>query len=97
MTLKLCYALISTVARLAGSTHAALMRGGRARWAVTARHVALWLLRHCFGLSYPESARALQLRDHTSAINACRRVDDEIRAGKGWRLDLLVETIGALA
>lgn len=45
-----------------------------------ARHVAAWLLRDQ-GLSYPEIGRVLA-RDHTTAINSCRRVGSSVALGE---------------
>lgn len=46
---------------------------GRKAKATEARHVACWLLRDA-GRTYPEIGRRIK-RDHTTAINAVRRVD----------------------
>jgi hypothetical protein len=41
-----------------------------------ARLLAAYTLRHYEGLSYPEIARALGFRDHTSALYLVRRVEE---------------------
>lgn len=43
------------------------------------RFVAMWLLHRWAGLSYPETARALGLTNHTSAIYGVRVVEDDPR------------------
>lgn len=40
-----------------------------------ARHVSMWLLRNCCGLSYPATAHAVGRADHTTAMSAVRRID----------------------
>nr|MBA3782859.1 hypothetical protein [Nocardioides sp.] len=52
-----------------------IIGAGRSREYVQARMVAAWLLRQT-GRSYPEIG-ALLGKDHTTAINACRRVDTD--------------------
>jgi chromosomal replication initiation ATPase DnaA len=66
--------------------------GGMARPLVPVRHVAYWLLRHLGGASFPEAARALGGHDHSTAIVACRKVEQDIANG-GPRLDVLMQFI----
>lgn len=46
---------------------------------VTARHVAMWLARDMTTLSYPQIGRAFGDRDHTTIMNAARRIDRLMR------------------
>jgi chromosomal replication initiation ATPase DnaA len=48
--------------------------------------VAMWLVRNWAGLSLPKTARAVGLKDHTSAIAAVRKVER--------RADLMAEAKG---
>lgn len=64
--------------------------------AVRARHVAAWLLREA-GRSYVEIGRVLG-RDHTTAINSVRRVEEEpalLAVAADLRAGLLGEASGA--
>lgn len=42
---------------------------------INARHIAAWVLREHFGMSYPAIGHKLGGRDHTTAMNAVRRVN----------------------
>lgn len=84
------------VAKLSKLTRRDIIGCRRAKHVVAARHVVAWLIRNVFGVSFVEVAHWLHMLDHTSAMNACWRVDSELRNG-GLRADLLIETIGEMA
>lgn len=50
-----------------------ILGDSRDRYALNARHVAMWLMRDA-GRTYVEIGEEMG-RDHTSVINACRRVE----------------------
>lgn len=52
-----------------------LIEGGKVPHLADARAVAMWLLRAWAGRSYPETARAVGLKNHTSAMAGVRKVD----------------------
>ena len=97
MTFEVFHRLVDIVARVAGVTRRAILGCSRMRVVVTARHVCSWLIRNLFGLSFPSTASALRQLDHTSAMNACRQMEKEIRRGEGHRFELLLVVIGELA
>lgn len=51
-----------------------LLCPSRSKTVAHARQVAIWIARQTLGLSYPELGRAF-LRDHSTCISACRRID----------------------
>ena len=67
---------VSAADLLGTSRHALIVR---------ARHVAMWLVRDLLKASYPETAKALNRGDHTTAMSATKalgrlmQIDDELR------------------
>lgn len=57
------------------------------RTIVLARNVAMHMARKLTGMSFPEIARSMGNRDHTTVLHACRRMDKllETDAGVTWR------------
>jgi chromosomal replication initiator protein len=53
----------------------ALRSSVRRRALVTARGVAVYLARHCAGMSFPEIGRYFGGRDHTTVMHSCRRTE----------------------
>ncbi len=51
----------------------------RTRGVVTPRMIAMYLVRKHTDASYPEIGRAFGGRDHSTAINACRRIDWQLK------------------
>lgn len=68
---------LSAVARHFGVTFAELLGRDRHSRIANARHVVAWLLRQ-HGLSYPEIGRALGGRDHTTAMNSVRAIEEAV-------------------
>lgn len=62
-----------------------LLYGGRHRTHLLARHTAMWAARTYLGSSLKELGRAFKA-DHTTVINACRRVE-WLRDDCGWRFE----------
>jgi len=62
---------------------------------VEARQVAMYLLRELLGLSYPFIGEKLGKRDHTTAIYACEKVEQEVNKNPGFsqRVMLIKELI----
>jgi len=52
----------------------ALMRRGRTKTIVLARHIAMYLCREKLKLSYPEIGSVFGERDHTSAMQAVKKI-----------------------
>ncbi len=52
-----------------------LLDGGKTPRAARPRAVAMWLLRHHAGLSFPAIASALGMHHHTSVMDGCARVE----------------------
>ena len=50
----------------------------RARPLVTARHVAMYLVRTLTDFSYPAIGRVFGGRDHTTCINACEKIEGQM-------------------
>jgi len=50
----------------------------RARPLVTARHVAMYLVRNLTQFSYPAIGRVFGGRDHTTCINACTKIEGQM-------------------
>jgi len=68
-------AICQTVAEYYGWSSAdEILRRGRSKSVCEARHVAIWLARRKFGLSYPELGREFGL-DHTTCMNSVQRVE----------------------
>jgi chromosomal replication initiation ATPase DnaA len=67
--------VVRAAADLYGTTPEAIRGPARDKSIASARMVACWLLRQT-GLSYPEIGRAVD-RDHTTAIHACRVIDND--------------------
>ena len=65
---------VQEVAAELGTTPEALWEHTRTPAMVRARVLAMWLLRHRHGFSYPAIGRALR-RDHSSAIHGVAKVD----------------------
>ena len=70
----------SLVAARMGVTVCDIVSARQTRSAVTPRHVAMWLARHCTTASLPAIGFAFGNRDHTTVINAVRRIDDRMEA-----------------
>jgi chromosomal replication initiation ATPase DnaA len=56
--------------------------------------VCVWLLRNVAEMSWAE-AGLLVRKDHSTAFNACKRVDEDIR-NDGRRALLLTDVVGAM-
>lgn len=50
----------------------------RVRWLCRVRHILTWEIYTLYGLSFPRLGRIFGGRDHTTAINSVRRVEDEL-------------------
>lgn len=55
---------------------------------VRPRHVAIYLAREMLSASYPEIARRLGGRDHTTAIHACRKIAAKIKTDMALAWDV---------
>lgn len=53
----------------------------RHRTIAEARHVAVWVTRKVLGLSFPELGREFGNRDHTTMMNAFRRIESLVAIG----------------
>jgi hypothetical protein len=70
---------------LAGELNLLLGRD-RHKSIAAARHVAMWVTRKRYAMSFPDIGAVFGGRDHTSAMSACRRVEKNIRDGKPFGL-----------
>ncbi len=63
----------------------------RRRWAnvAEARHEAIWLLREATEMSFPVIARAVGMRNHTSALSAHRKIASRADHNAVYREQLL--------
>ena len=68
------------VADRMGVTVCDIVSARQTRSAVTPRHVAMWLARHCTTASLPAIGFAFGNRDHTTVMNGIRRIDDRMEA-----------------
>lgn len=86
--------IIRAVADYHGTTVDRIMFGGRPKSLAAARHDAMWLLRIIAGMSYPETARAVGLRNHTSAMHGVEMAVQRNASspGRGEALLALVTT-----
>jgi len=71
--------VFAAIACRSGLVRADLVRKDRHKRVALFRHVAAWLMREAFGLSFPELGREFGNRDHTTMMNSVRNVD-------AWRL-----------
>lgn len=97
MSFSILNKLADIAARLVRITRRDVFSVSKQKHIVAARHVIAWIVRNVFSMSLPDTARAMRMLDHTSALNACRQVDRELQAGKGRRADLLFDVMGELA
>lgn len=82
----------------AAHVHLGSLRGERRFGSIVrTRFAAAWLMRNCLGMSYPKIGQALGGRDHTSALNACRRIDSALMLPSSSLVDHLLMIIERLA
>ena len=70
----------------------------RARINARPRHVAMWMSRNLLKRTYPEIAAKFKRRNHTTAMNAVREIDERILVDNAtWAIvrDLLIELNGS--
>jgi chromosomal replication initiation ATPase DnaA len=58
-----------------------ILRRDRHKTPAAARQCCMFVLRSQLGFSYPEIGRELGNRDHTTAMHACRKVDQLLTKG----------------
>lgn len=69
--------VIDLVAQFYGYDEATLLARDRHKYVARARAVMMWIIRERGGFSFPEIGRALDNRDHTTVMTACRRVNED--------------------
>lgn len=79
---------MGVIARRSGCTQGDLLSSSRRAPAALARHVAMFVLRHEAGWSFPRIARALHRKDHTTAMHACTVVADRVRVDPDLRREV---------
>lgn len=55
---------------------------------VVPRQIAMYLMRHELGLSFPKIASALGGRDHTTAMHSVSKIDGQMEANENLRLEI---------
>ena len=71
--------IVWAVGVVLGVTRAQLLGPARGKRSVqAARMLAMYLCRQLLGASYPAAARAVHRDDHTTAMHACRMVEEAI-------------------
>jgi chromosomal replication initiator protein len=76
-------AVLEAVARHFGVTVDDLRGKARHKEIVAPRHLAMYLLREDYRLSYPQIGQLLGGKDHTSVLHACEKIGQELaRAGE---------------
>lgn len=86
--------IFTAVAQYFEVTEVQIVSESRDQLVMKARHVVCWLLRD-HGMSYPAIGKALGGRDHSTAINSVRRVQESADLGK--HADAVRERIRAAA
>lgn len=71
------YTIRAIVCEVFGCTEDELRSKCRSKSLVDARHLAMWFMRECIKMSYPEIGREFSNRDHTTVIHAFRKVERE--------------------
>ncbi len=71
--------VLDAVAEQFGMTPDAIVAPGRQQYLAEARHVASWIMHRRLGVSLPQVAILLGRRDHTTALNSVRRVEESPR------------------
>jgi hypothetical protein len=71
-------AILRAAAEEFGVPLAEILSESRERYVVDARHAAMWALRQHVELSYPDIGQIFNGRDHTTAMNAVRRVEGKV-------------------
>ncbi len=74
--------ILEAVAETYGFTVEELIGPKRVRPLVTARHVAMYLVRSLTEYSYPMMGRVFGGRDHTTCINACNKIEGQMSERK---------------
>ena len=74
-------ACLAAVADSFATTRKAILGTCRVPALVEARHAAFWLMRKRVKLSFPEIARALGGRHHTTVMYGCDRIARRLRGG----------------
>ncbi|MDD5711004.1 MAG: ATP-binding protein [Candidatus Colwellbacteria bacterium] len=75
-------AIITRVTRQYGLTKREILGQSRQGRLITPRHMIAYLLRKELGISFPNIAKILNRRDHTTAIYACNKIDNLIKEGR---------------
>jgi chromosomal replication initiator protein len=57
-----------------------LVSKSRSRPLTTARHIAMYIMRECTGLSLVKIGEIFGGRDHTTVLHGIKKVEDEMRA-----------------
>lgn len=78
-----------------GITRADILSPNRKARCVVARHVAMWIARQTTKLSLPEIGRRFGGRDHTTALNAIRKIEALRERDQHWRehIDAIMERV----
>lgn len=74
--------IISMVADAFGVSHLDIVGDRRFPKIVIARQVCFYLMRECTGLSFPEIARRVGDRDHTTALHGANKIAKLIQADR---------------
>jgi chromosomal replication initiator protein len=94
VTEPLIQSAIELVARYYGTSRASILSDDRHQSVIVARHTAIYVCRLAGDFSYPQIAADFK-RDHTSIMNACKRMAERSLRDKDFAkvVDLLVQQV----
>ncbi len=84
-------ALLSIIADFYGITVSDILSTKRKQNYVLPRHIAMYILKQNFNYPYAKIGVILGNRDHTTIMNGCNKIEDEIKQNK--ELKMAVDTI----
>lgn len=87
--------VIESVAKFFNLSPEDLRSSGRGREVTLARQTAMYLLRDCLSLSFPQIAKLLGGRDHTTVVYSCEKISRLLKTNEsfGKQLSLLKDYI----
>ena len=82
---------LSVIANTYSITTIDILGNSRNQKYVLPRHIAMYILKTKYNLTYQKIGSILNGRDHTTIMNGCKKIEDEIQSSE--QLKMAVETI----
>jgi chromosomal replication initiator protein len=82
---------LSVIANTYSITTIDILGNSRNQKYVLPRHIAMYILKTKYNLTYQKIGSILNGRDHTTIMNGCKKIEDEIQQSE--QLKMAVETI----